>query len=369
MRFHKLIALVFIFIFSNSYARKRSYTEVPALVHLYLTSQNDTNGFNIVRELPALFYKNILENKLTLWDSPKKQIAISASALQSIEKNNNTYFSNVESLFINELWTSNRRRTQFYIAGFSFLAETDRGRVAFGYIDAKEAYKIMSTNFLTTNVDGAAELNFIDALYSRKYDFSLVQFGSNDFSKKIDLAYKIKKDAFYSNKKIEGLYHIPNTKMVAYTIEKNHSDPNDMGSVLIKGIESYLNNHRDVFFAIGGKNYFDVNNYKNELTVTRLEFTEVWENKGNYNSYNLRNIKIYINNKPLNTLTLQEFNNWNIIFNFKTIEDIVTEKKYLFSIFKLNSVLLPPNEASIYLKALKEYKWTQVSQYVKYNNN
>ena len=345
------------------------YTEVPALIHLYAANQSDTNGFNLVDELPKLLYKNILEGKLTLWDSPKKQVAISPNALKNIENSNNATFSNVESLFINELWTSNRRKTEFFIAGFSFLAETDKGRVSFGYVDAKEAILILANNFILTNVNGPAELSFINALYSRKYDFALIQFGNTDFSKNIALAQKIKNDAFYSKKKVNGLYLLPTSKLLSYVIEKNVADKNDAGSALIKGLENFLNSNKEIFFEIGGNKYYDFHTYKNELSITRIEIVEEWQKKGNTFSYVPKNIKIYINNKPLNTLSFEDIEKWNLLIQFKSIDDILAEKKYIFSIFKFNNTFIPSDESALYLKALKEYKWTQVSNYIKYSRN
>lgn len=367
---YKLIFCISFFItINNANAKRKVYTEVPALIHLYAANQSDTNGFNLVEELPKLLYKQIIDGKITLWDSPKKQVAISPNALRNIENSNNASFSNVESLFINELWTSNRRKTDFFIAGFSFLAETDKGRVSFGYIDALEAIKILANNTISTNVNGPAELSFINALYSRKYDFALIQFGNTDFSKNIALAQKIKNDAFYSKKKVSGLYQLPTSKMLSYVVDKNLADKNDAGIALIKGLENFLNTNKEIFFEIGGSKYYDFQTFKNELSITRIEIVEEWRKNENVYSYLPKSIKIYTNNKPLNTLTFEEIEKWNLLIQFKSIYDILAEKNYLFSIFKFNNTLIPPDESALYLKALKEYKWTQVSNYVKYSRN
>jgi len=350
-------------------ARFKSYTEIPVLIHLYGSNQSDTNGFNLVYELPRLIYKKINEGSLTLWDSPKKQIAISASALKNIEVNNNTSFANVESLFINEVWTSSRRRTEFYIVGFSFLAETDKGRISFGYVDALEAFPFLSQNLISTNVNGPAELSFINALYSKKFDFSVIQFGNTDFSKNMGLAQTIKKEAFYSKKKIIGLYTLPKTKMVSYVLEKNLQDPNDPAAAVLLSIENFLNESKEVFFEIGGSKYYNFEKYKSEVSITRIEITEVWEKRGNLIFYYPRYVQLYANNKPLNLLSFDEIMKWKLLIKFKSLEDILTEKNYLFTIFKLNNTMIPANEATFYYKALKDYQWTQVSNYVKFSRN
>ncbi|MDI1234112.1 MAG: hypothetical protein PSX81_07515 [bacterium] len=364
--------LLYILLFSaciNLQARTKAYTEVPVLIHLYAANQSDTNGFNLVTDLPQLIYKKINEGTLTLWDSPKKQIAISASALKNIEVNNRTSFANVESLFINEVWTSSRRRTEFYIVGFSFLAETENGRVSFGYVDAQEAFPFLVQNNIPTNVNGPAELSYINALYSKRYDFSLIQFGNKDFTKDLSLAQKIKKEAFFSKKKIIGLQPLPQTKMLSYVLEKNLQNPNDPASAMLNSIENFLNESKEIFFEIGGSKYYDFEKYKSEITITRIEITEIWEKRGNLIYYRPQFVQLYANNKPLNLLSFDDIMKWHLLIKFKSMEDILTEKNYLFNIFKCNNTMIPPNEAPFYYKALKEYQWTQVSNYVRFTKN
>lgn len=365
----RIFYIILLFPFFSLHARFKSYTEVPVLLHLYEVNQNDTNGFNLVTELPKLIYRKINEQKITLWDSPKKQIAISASALKSIESNNNTSFANVESLFIHEVWTSSRTKTEFYVVGFSFLAETEKGRIAFGYIDAVEAFQILFSNYIPTNVNGPAELSFINALYSKRYDFSLIQFGNTDLTKNLSLPQQIKKEAFYSRKKVIGLQPLPQTKMLSYALEKNLENPEDPASLLLLSIENFLNESKEVFFEIGGSRYYNFLKYKNEVSVTRIEITEVWKKTGNKIIYEPRYVQLYVNNKPMNLLTFDEIMKWHLLIKFKSLEDILIEKNYLFTIFKLNNTMIPITEAQFYYKALKNYRWTQVSNYVKYSKD
>lgn len=361
--------IIALFVSFNAQARFKAYTEMPVLIHLYAANQNDTNGFNLVTELPRLIYKKINDGSLTLWDSPKKQVAISPSALRNIETSNNTSFANVESLFINEVWTSSRRKTEFYVVGFSFLAETANGRISFGYVDASEAFPHLVNNFISTNVDGPAELNYMDALYSKRYDFSVIQFGNTDFTKNMALAQTIKKEAFFSKKKIIGLRKLPTTKMLSYVIEKNLQLADDPATAMLASIEGFLNENREIFFEIGGSKYYNFETYKSEITITRIEITEIWEKRGNTIIYYPRKIQLYANNKPLNPLTFEDIMKWQLLIKFKSLEDILTEKNYLFTIFKCNNTMIPADEAELYLKALRDYHWTQVSNYIKFSKN
>lgn len=350
-------------------AHAKRYTEVPALIYLNRSEQEDTNGFNLVEHLPPLVYKAVLDGKLTLWDSPKKQIAISPEALKQIENSNSVSFAKTNNLFINELWTGSRRKTEFVIIGFSFLTESPKGKISFGFVDIAEAYGLLSGNNIPCNVNGPAQLSYLEALYSRAYQFNLLQFGNRDFSSNPAASFAIKKDAFQSRKKVQGLYRLPQTKMITYVPEKNPSEPSDPGTELYKNLEAFLNGNKEILFNIGGDKYFDYQNRLFDVSITRIEITEIWEKSGNSIRYVPYSIRIFANNRPLNTLRFDEVAAWQLLINFKTLEDLLQEKKFDFSIYKLNKDLIHFSEAPLYLKALREYKWTQVSNYVKYSKD
>lgn len=365
----RILYIVLLLLSAEKLQAAKLYTEVPALIHLAKSEQEDTNGFNLVEYLPNLIYKKINEGKITLWDSPKKQIAISPEALKNIESSNNVSFARTQNLFLNELWTSSRRKTEFVIVGLSFLSESAKGKISFGYIDLQEALPFLSTEFIPCNVNGPAQLTYINALYSRRYNFNLLQFGVRDFTVNPASSFSIKKDAFYSKKKVQGIYKFPVTKMVTYVIEKNVSEVNDPGTDCLKSVEKYLNDNKEVLFNIGGDKYFDYQKNLFDVTITRIEVTEIWEKKGNVISYKPYQIRIFANNKPLNNISFEEIAKWQLLINFKTLEDVLIEKTFQYSIYKINRDLIAYTEAALYLKALRDYKWTQVSNYVKYSKD
>ena len=341
---------------------------MPVLIHLARAEQEDTFGFNLVEHLPSLIYKGIIDGKITLWDSPKKQIAISPEALKNIESSNSVSFAKTGNLFFNELWTSSPRKTEFVVLGLSFLSESPKGKISFGFVEILQALPLLSQT-IPTNVNGPAQISSIDAIYSRRYHFNLLQFGSRDFSSNPSSSFTIKKDAFYSKKKVSGLYKPKNTKMVTFVIEKNLSESDDLGSNCLHSIEKFLNDNKEILFNIGGDKHFDFQNRLLDITITRIEVTEIWEKQGNQIVYTPYSVKIFANNKPMNILTFEEVAKWQLLINFKTLEDVLLEKAFNFSLYKINRDLIPYTESAVYLKALREYKWTQVSNYVKYSKN
>lgn len=345
------------------------YTEVPALIHLAGNEQEDTNGFNLVEHLPSFIYSAINDGKIRLWDSPKKLIVITPQALQNLEKSNSVSFSRTGHLFLNELWTGSRRKTEFAIVGISFLSESPKGKISFGYIDLAEASALLSKSLIPCNVNGPAQITYMEALYSRRYQFNLLQFGSNDFASNPLQSVIIRNEAFYSKKRVTGLFVPPQTKMLTYVIEKSVGQAYDPGADCLGSIEKYLNENKEVLFNIGGDRYFDYQNSLFDITVTRIEVTEIWTKKDDLITYTPQTVRIFANNKPLRTITFEEIAKWKLLIGFKTLEDILREKVFAYSIYKINRDLIPYEESGLYLKALLDYKWTQVSTYVKYSRN
>jgi len=100
--------------------------------------------------------------------------------------------------------------------------------------------------------------------------------------------------------------------------------------------------------------------------VTGVEFHEEWKQRSTGIEYEVKNITIYINNKPLNTVAANVIYSWGLLYRFKTMEDLVQEKSYDLVLTRINSTLIPEWDSHKYLKALNVYNWSQVSRYVQF---
>lgn len=344
----------------------KAYTDKPVLVHLNISRQSDTMGFNIVYELQNKLYDLIISEKVKLWDSPKKAISISPASLQSIENSSGTRFNRTQNIFLHEFWTSNHKKTLFTIVGISFVNDNAKGKVSYGYVDLAECWGIIAAEFIECNVNGPARLNLAQALYSRNYNFNIVQFGSRNFREKPSDAIKIRDKAFFSKRKIEGLYKIPGTKEITYLVEIDANDKTEIGATLYNNIQEYLNKNREVLFNIGGDRYFDYKNFKSEVAVTRIEVKEIWEKKSGFVDSRVLSIIVYVNNKALDPISIDLLLSWKIMYNFRSAEDVFREKKFKYTLLKMNGTFIAEMDSEKYLKALEKYSWTQVSRYVKF---
>ena len=140
------------------------------------------------------------------------------------------------------------------------------------------------------------------------------------------------------------------------------------GTLCIQQIESYLNDNKEILFNLGGNQYFDYQNRLLDIRITRMEVTEIWTQVADKNILsNVQSIRLFANNKPLQTIAFADITKWQLLMNFKTLEDVLQEKTFQYHLYKINQDLIPFNESDLYIKALRNYYWTKVSYYVKYS--
>lgn len=343
-----------------------AYTDKQVLVNINASRQSDTMGFNMAYELVQYFHEQILSEKVTLWDSPKKSFKISPQTLNGIETSSGTKFNEALDVFLHEFWSSSRRKTSFTIVGVSFINSNDKGKVSYGYVDLAECWNGVATHLIDCNVNGPAELTLANALYSRNYNFNIVQFGRKYFAADPENAIKIRDRAFFSHRTVEGLYAIPMSKNIHYIIEPDVNEPREIGHVFFTNIQDFLNANKEVLFNIGGARYFDYKTFRSEISVTRIEVNETWVKKQGFVEYEIKSLVIFVNNRKLDPIGIDVLLGWNILYNFKTAEDVLKEKKFSYSLIKLNNTFVSESDSPKFLKSLEKYSWTQVSRYVKF---
>jgi len=203
-------------------------------------------------------------------------------------------------------------------------------------------------------------------LYSRNYNFNVVQFGKQKFTKKPEKSIRIRDKAFYAEREIEGLFAIPQTKDVYYKIVAHSEDADDPGNMIMSNIQRFLNENKDVFFNIGGDKYYDYKTLKTDVLVTGIEFHEEWKQLSKGIRYEVKEVVIYINNKPLKSIAADIIYGWELLHRFKTMEVLIQEKSYDIILTRIKSTLIPEWDSHKYLKVLNVCKWSQVSRYVQF---
>ena len=142
------------------------------------SEQADTFGCNIVNAITQSIYEKVCDGSLTLWDSQKKEISISASTLKSIEKSSGVSFDHQETVFIYEIWDQGKKEITTQTIGFSFIHKRGTSEeVLFGYVDYKDVADLFYKSRINTNASGNFSATFSSVLDSKGFNYTLVQFG------------------------------------------------------------------------------------------------------------------------------------------------------------------------------------------------
>jgi len=344
-----------------------SFAEVPVLLLVSTDNQPDTMGFSVATQLPELIYSLILQDKISLWDSPKKNIRIQADALQAIENATQTSFLESKNIFINEVWTANNKKFSFKIFGFSFMNIGPKGKVSYGYVELIELENYLKSEKIKSNVNGFANVSVWDAIMSRRYLFSVVQFDRTNFESNPSLAETYRNVAISPQLRHVSQIKLNPSKEIVYAIEKKPAFKEGIGYQLFEGLEQILYENLDIFFEIGADKYFDFKTYRSEFAITRIEVEEIWEKHNEKIGMSALSLVLYVNNKKLKPIPVQELRRLQFSIALKSIEDILIEKQFSYQIVRVNKSMIANEDAPLFLRGLLEHEWSQLSRYVKYS--
>lgn len=345
--------------------------EVPALLRVSSSEQPDTLGYNIVQQLSAVTYDLILDNKVKLWDSPSKDIQITASSLQEIERSSSTSFKNEEVIFIYEKWTLTKRDVQTTTIGITFSNKDSRGQeVAYGYVDYSELQSFLVNKMMEMNANGNYGESFGYYIASKRFAFNLVQFNGKvvqSVSESQSILHTFKgKRQFYTTSANTG---DEEAKMITYRVSSKPTEDtlySANSKRLFKMVEDYLTTNKEEFYNLGGDKLQNFVGEKQKLYVTAIEVTEMWKKTSGQIHYEPRTVRFFVNDSALNVLTISELTLMDMELDGQKFVLLLLDKKFNYQITKINSQIINIRDAITYQKALQTYKWSQISEYVKY---
>ncbi|HEX5002247.1 MAG TPA: hypothetical protein VFW78_07105 [Bacteroidia bacterium] len=339
---------------------------VPVMLMLRSSVQSDTSGCNFVEELTELIYNEIMDNKVTLWDSRSMEIRISPSTLLEIEKNSGVGFKGIETLFIYETWETGKKEISTKTLGFSFTHRSETGDVSFGYVNYQDIEKLLLSKRINTNANGIYNSTYTTYVLGKKYAFNIVQFNGQQIKSQgeSDDILKTYVRGLPFNSTLLGYY--PPDKFVSSIIDTymEVSDPKaDTSKMIVKAIENYLTQNEEEFYNMGGDK---ITSYlqKNKLKVTRVEVNEMWRKLAGELKIETRSITIYVNDSALKTLSAQEFANLNISIADRPLSDLFAARNYNYIITKINAQEIRRQDSYIYQRALLNAEWNRVIEYV-----
>lgn len=356
----KYLALSTIILLSFATMSLAGYVSTPAIVQVPKNGQHDSVGFNIVKELPAILYKRILEQEINLYTTPLKDKKRSPEEFMKLEEETGTLFMMMDDLFLDEDWKLQNKKFEFHIRGIFCLNRSKDGQqVNYGYLDLSEIEVILKSLIIPTNSNGSKNLTFWDALHSKRYYFNLVKFGDEDFNKNPERSFELRHEAFTTSRSTNALV-LPEVKEVEIALDSVDFNEDKMNSKLYEALSSYFLQNPQEYYNQGGDRYDDFLNRKVPLEITRIVVSETWRRTDKGIQYQLNQITIYINGHALQPLNVSEIRKMGLLVNFTPLEEFLEEKNFFFTILRINEQKVYPHQAGSALNALLTGSWNQI---------
>lgn len=358
----KLFLILIIPGFNISSFALQSFEPTNVTINLNKSLQPDSIGYNLPQELPRILYSKIMDGSLTLWDSPLKEISISADALKGIEQSSGTSFSSIDNLFIHEIWELSKRYLDTRTIGFTFINKNEKGSVSYGYIDYKDVMVLLDKNNIPCNANGFLNTTFREAIQNKQFNFSIVQFGSDDFKSNPSQAFEIKNQLF-SNPHVKlynGPKDITRYKSITYEIYKEGNQNNE---AVFSSLSGYFKDNLEQFYNLGGDQTIPFFKKDPELNFTKIRVTELYKLDKGIVTSEITTIQLFINGRYLPTSNIESMRQIDVTVKFKPLETFISEKSYDFSISSINSEEVKNLDNSAIIAKLKDGQWNRLVEH------
>ena len=312
-----------------------SFEPTNVLITLKKSSQADSIGYNLPSEFAKFLYPKIMDGTISLWDGPLKEIRITADALKEIEQSSQKKFSSGDYLLIHEIWTLAKRTLDTKTIGFTFLTINESGKVTYVYIDYKDIMVLLDKNFIPANANGFLNITFRETIQNKEFNFSINQFGSDDFKADPSKAFEIQNQLF-NNSSIKvylASKDIARYKSITYEVLKNGTENNDS---LFLALSLYFRNNLEQFFNLGGDQSVSFINKEPEINITKLKVNELYKTYKGQVTSEITSIQFYVNGKYLPPNDLATLRKTEVNIKSQTLENFILEKKYDLTITSIN---------------------------------
>ncbi len=365
-----LLAFLAIILPTKSFAGDKEPETLPVICNLVKKNQPDDLGYNAVSGLAYVLYKGIMEGKIKLWDSNKKKINLLPETLRAVENTSHSKFTDVENVFVYEYWNISAKEIKVRTAGFEF-AKTGEGKdaISYGFIDYNEAAEWIRNSFIPANADGFSHITVDYVLRARQYNYQLIQYGAK-VVKSFDESERIRKSTFEKLDYKPGHEAIRQDKHVSYLIVPNYvlkDDPKiQYGNVIINAFEDYLNTNLVDLLNMKHSDFNEAlaKNPQQLYKINKIEVHETWHKNEDYISYLPDSVTLTINEITYPSIKFAYLNQWQMVIDFKSLEDVLKEKQYFFIINGINAQAIGRSKAYDYDRALYNADWKLLNIYV-----
>lgn len=300
--------------------------------------QHDSIGYNLVNELNSIFDQLIKQYQVPIYQSVEKQIKLNSSTIVAIEAAEEVSLKGSRQIFIYESLSSGKNESA--VIGFFLSTKNSSSKdVVFGYIDAADVFAYLDTAIIQVNINGSLHTTIFQALKRHGYFFNVVQFGDE----------KVKSLAESENIKAQQLavkvaYKVIHEKEIKYDILYDTTN-----AVSVELWKKMVGSSPNGLIA--------------KLTITEKIFKDANGIRGN------KILSICIGGHDYaKELAVDSLINRPHLINFKSLEEIVSEKKFTFANVWVNKIKLPSHLEQYVFECLNRYSWNRLSEALKYSN-
>lgn len=364
VRMKRCLLLLTVFVFIHL----RSYGQIPVILRVAASEQEDTTGCNFVKELTRVTYSAILKGKVKLWNSTSKEILIIGQSLKDIENSTQTSFLDQEVVFIYELWTNVNKVLESKTTGFLFSNKSPSGDVEYGYVEYDDLQSVLMSERIMSNANGNYNANLSSYIASKNFNYHFLQFAGKVIDNKED-SKKILKEYIGSNKFNSSQFstnEVPQKK-VEWTLDWSQDVTKvkaQNGNKLLAEMEKYLRMNEEVFFNLGGDKILN-HVQKGKWKVTRIQLNELWKKIDGVISFDPLSMTIFINDSSLTEIPYRDMIKMDIKVNELPFIDFIRLHDFNYVIRSINAQTIPRSESYAYQKALLESNWKSLIEFVR----
>lgn len=356
-RFTLHIFVFSVLLFSFRTKTKADIYKVTIRVNVY--DQSEFTGYNFVTEFASLVYGELQDGNIVMYDTYLKENLLDFKAINALEKSSGTTFLHVQNLFIYEYWKVGKYKTKIHPVGFVFTTRSKEDQdVSYGYLDYSDIKQIMERK-LKTNVNGPMNISFNDALLAKKYHFDLIQV-NNEMITNGERSEFIMQSAFKG--KYQPNISIDTRRLVLYKVtdQCKQGEKQPLETLLLNQISRFLRNDTTLILTYCDSLKKNPELFKN-FRVNEILIAEIIDHNRKFIRSEPLSIILNFNGIYFDPISFDTFKRWPILVNFRSASDIIKEKSFDYTIFRINSQELKPDDSPYYISAIKTLKWNELS--------
>jgi hypothetical protein len=340
-------------------------TDNNVIIRLTKSGQQPAFEYNTVQQLSAFIAEEIYAGRAKLWSSPNKELQIFPATLKDIEKANDMKLSEIDNLFIYEQWKEEKTKVEIVPIGFLFATRNKRNTdVTFGFVEYEDVKNVMGRSFAEVGIKNSSVTSFDEIIKQNKFVYSILQYGRQAVANNT-LSEKIKNDVF--NKKTI-VYNKPvvNSRVVSFSIKRQADESiikAENANLILNSVQGFMQANVEEYLSVGGDLIIShIDSEPNLIIINKMEVTGVWTKNITGIDFKPTGIILFINNTPLQFISIENVNRWNITPGLLTFEQFLINKNYYFNIDKINTKTISATQESSYHKLLEDGDWDKFEE-------